>query len=168
MLRAMVPLPYLAGYPQELVSEAERLLESGELGARLAERYPGRHEVRSSKALHAYVRELKARVMRHAPPLDRVVYDDKLQVVENALGLHTRTAHPHGKKVHKRREIRVSSVFKDLAPEFLRMIVVHELAHVKHADHDRDFYRLCLHMEPDYHQLELDLRLWLTVRDQEA
>jgi hypothetical protein len=61
--------------------------------------------------------------------------------------------------------MRVASLFKDAAPEFLRMIVVHELAHMKHADHDRDFYKLCTYMEPDYPQLELDLRLQLTVQD---
>ena len=42
------------------------------------------------------------------------------------------------------------------------MIVVHELAHLKEREHDKAFYALCQHMEPDYHQLEFDLRLWLT------
>ncbi|NTV12271.1 MAG: M48 family metallopeptidase, partial [Zoogloea sp.] len=41
---------------------------------------------------------------------------------------------------------------------FLRMIVVHELAHIKEREHDKAFYQLCRHMEPDYHQLEFDLR----------
>ncbi|HYG06232.1 MAG TPA: YgjP-like metallopeptidase domain-containing protein, partial [Stenotrophomonas sp.] len=39
---------------------------------------------------------------------------------------------------------------------------VHELAHLKESDHNKAFYQLCLHMEPDYHQLEFDLRLYLT------
>jgi predicted metal-dependent hydrolase len=42
------------------------------------------------------------------------------------------------------------------------MIVVHELAHMKEREHDKAFYQLCAHMEPDYHQLEFDLRLYLT------
>jgi predicted metal-dependent hydrolase len=46
--------------------------------------------------------------------------------------------------------------------EWLRMIVVHELAHTKERSHDKAFYQLCTHMEPDYHQLEFDLRLYLT------
>ena len=45
------------------------------------------------------------------------------------------------------------------------MIVVHELAHLKHADHDKAFYQLCTHMLPDYHQLEFDVRLYLTYRE---
>ena len=45
------------------------------------------------------------------------------------------------------------------------MIVVHELAHLKEREHGKAFYALCLHMEPDYHQLEFDLRLWLTAQE---
>ena len=42
------------------------------------------------------------------------------------------------------------------------MIAVHELAHLKEREHNKAFYQLCLHMEPNYHQLEFDLRLYLT------
>jgi predicted metal-dependent hydrolase len=45
------------------------------------------------------------------------------------------------------------------------MIVVHELAHLRHRDHDKAFYALCCHMAGDYHQLEFDLRLWLGLRE---
>jgi predicted metal-dependent hydrolase len=48
---------------------------------------------------------------------------------------------------------------------FLRMIVVHELAHLKEYAHNKAFYQLCTHMEPDYHQLEFDTRLYLTHLD---
>jgi hypothetical protein len=47
------------------------------------------------------------------------------------------------------------------------MIVVHELAHLREFEHNKAFYRLCESMEPDYHQLEFDLRLWLTARELE-
>lgn len=53
-------------------------------------------------------------------------------------------------------------MFRDAPAEFLKMIAVHELAHLKEADHNKAFYQLCTHMEPDYHQLEFDLRLYLT------
>lgn len=41
------------------------------------------------------------------------------------------------------------------------MIVVHELAHLKEKQHNKAFYRLCLNMLDNYHQLELDMRLYL-------
>ena len=45
------------------------------------------------------------------------------------------------------------------------MIVVHGLAHVKEKDHNKAFYKLCVSMEPDYHQIEFDVRLYLTHLD---
>jgi len=45
------------------------------------------------------------------------------------------------------------------------MIVVHELAHLREKDHDKSFYQLCQHMEPRYHQLEFELRVYLTYLD---
>eukprot|EP01034_Spumella_vulgaris_P033554 gene33554-41405_t len=54
------------------------------------------------------------------------------------------------------------TMFKQAPDEFLRMIVVHELAHLREKGHDKAFYQLCAHMEPQYHQYEFDLRLYLT------
>ena len=68
----MDPLRFIAGYPPEVTEQAVRLLEAGELGRAIAQRYPERHEVRSSRALHDYVHELKARYLKKAPPLRRV------------------------------------------------------------------------------------------------
>ena len=45
------------------------------------------------------------------------------------------------------------------------MIVVHELAHIKEREHGKAFYQLCTHMEPDYAQLEFDVRVYLTYLD---
>lgn len=161
----MTVLPYLAGYSPELQARVREMLASGQLAARLAARYPERHGVRTNKALQRYVQEIKAQRMRTAPPLGQVLFDDRLHVVHGALGLHTTTTRAHGARLRKRREVRIAGLFKETPPEFLHMIVVHELAHMKHAEHDRDFYRLCEHMERDYHQLELDLRLFLTARE---
>jgi predicted metal-dependent hydrolase len=67
-----------------------------------------------------------------------------------------------GNKLKAKREIRVASLFKDGPAEFLKMIVVHELAHLRERSHDKAFYQLCAYMEPAYHQLEFELRLYLT------
>ena len=58
-----------------------------------------------------------------------------------------------------------AELFINTPAEFLSMIVVHELAHFKEQEHNKAFYKLCCHMEPDYHQLELDVRLYLLLLD---
>jgi hypothetical protein len=95
----------------------------------------------------------------------KVVFDNRLHVTANALGLNGHIPRVQGNRVKTKREIRVASLFKEVPPEFLRMIVVHELAHLRERQHDRAFYQLCCHMEPDYHQLEFDLRLYLTLHE---
>lgn len=62
-----------------------------------------------------------------------------------------------GGKLKAKVEIRVATVFRNAPEPFLRMIVVHELAHLKEKEHNKAFYQLCCHMEPQYHQLELTL-----------
>lgn len=159
------PLKYLAGYPAALQAQARTLLAQGRLGPMLAAKYPEPHAVRNDGQLYEYVQALKDRHMRKAVPLGKVLYDGRLQVVKHALGTHTSISRVHGGRLKASREIRIASVFRDAPAAFLQMIVVHELAHLREPEHDKAFYQLCTHIEPDYHQLELDLRLYLTARD---
>ena len=91
--------------------------------------------------------------------------DRKLQVVAHALGTHTTISRVQGNKLKAKREIRIASMFKDAPPEFLQMIAVHELAHIKEREHDKAFYKLCTYMAPNYHPLEFEVRLYLTHLD---
>lgn len=161
----MQPLKYLTGYPPHVQARVRELLAEGRLGTLLAQKYAEPHAVRNDGQLYAYVQALKERYMRKAVPLGKVLYDGKLQVVKHALGTHTAISRVQGGKLKASREIRIASVFRDAPAEFLKMIVVHELAHLKQAGHDKAFYQLCTHMAPDYHQLEFDLRLYLTQLD---
>ena len=156
------PLKYLAGYSPELQAQVRELIAADKLGEMLARRYAEVHEVRSDKALFDYTQDLKQRFMRNAPPLNSVMFDAKLKVIQHALGTHTRRTQQQGAKTRMRREIRVASLFREAPADFLKMIVVHELAHLKELEHDKAFYQLCHHMTADYGQLEFDLRLWLT------
>ncbi len=158
----MDALKYLAGYPEHVQSRVRALIEAGRLGPMLAERYGERHAVRNDGQLYDYVQAMKDRHLRKSVPLGKVVYDGKLQVVQHALGTHTAISRVHGGKLKASREIRIASVFRDAPAEFLKMIVVHELAHLKETEHNKAFYQLCTHMAPHYHQLEFDLRLYLT------
>ena len=158
----MQPLKYLAGYPEPLLAQVRELVAAGRLGEVLARRYPQGHAVRSDRQLYDYVQEMKDRHLRQSLPLARVAYDGKLQVMKHALGTHTAVSRVQGSRLKASREIRIATVFRDAPAGFLKMIVVHELAHLKEAGHNKAFYALCAHMAPDYHQLEFDLRLYLT------
>ena len=161
----MLPLKYLQAYPATLQDKVRQLIAQQRLGEHLAKRYPDRHPVQSDKALYAYTMELKQQHLKNAPGIDKVLYDSKLDVVQRALGLHTAISRVQGSKLKAKKEIRVAPLFKAAAPEFLQMIVVHELAHLKEVDHNKAFYQLCNYMLPDYHQLEFDLRVYLTWRE---
>ena len=120
------------------------------------------HAVRTDRALFDYVQALKTDYLRGAEPVNKVLFDSKLHVVHNALGMHSTLSRVQGGKLKAKREIRLAALFKDAPPPFLRMITVHELAHLRVREHDRAFYQLCEHMEPSYHQLEFDVRVYLT------
>jgi predicted metal-dependent hydrolase len=155
-------MKYLAAYPAALCAQVEQLMAQGRLGDWLLKRYGSVHGIRTDRALYDYVSGLKSEFLRNAEPLAKVAFDNKLHVIRNALGTHTTISRVQGSRLKAKREIRVASLFKEVPIEWLRMIVVHELAHSKERAHDKAFYQLCAHMEPDYHQLEFDLRLYLT------
>jgi len=158
----MQELKYLSAYSEQTRAQVGQLIAKQQLGEVLAKRYPSAHGIRTDKALYDYVQELKTEHLRNAEPINKVAFDSKIHVIQHALGLHTAISRVQGNKLKAKHEIRVASMFKDVPLEFLRMIAVHELAHVKEKQHDKAFYKLCCYMEPNYHQYEFDLRLYLT------
>lgn len=152
---------YLAGYPAPLVEAVRRGIAEGTLGPLLRRKYPAAHTVRTDRALYDYVQAIKNTCLRNAAPLSKVAYDSKLKDLQQALGTHTTIARVQGGKLKAKREIRIAGLFRDMPEAFLRMIVVHELAHLKERAHDKAFYQLCQHMAADYHPLEFDLRAYL-------
>ena len=161
----MSDLKYLRGYPEPLLQQVRQLIAEGRLGDYRGRRYPGRHEVQSDKALYGYVQELKQAHLKSAPSIDKVLYDSRLDLTHRALGLHTAVSRVQGGKLKAKKEIRVATLFREAAPEFLKMIVVHELAHLRESEHNRAFYKLCEHMLPGYGQIEFDLRMFLHWRE---
>ncbi len=138
------------------------MLLENKLGDYLHKKYPESHEIQSNKALYEYAVELKQTYLKTAVPIDKVIYDNHLTVDHHALGLNTAISRIQGGKLKAKKEIRIAALFKNTPAAFLRMIVVHELAHLKERDHNKAFYQLCEYMEPNYHQLEFDLRVFLT------
>lgn len=158
----MQALKYLSAYSDQTRAQVSLLIEQNKLADVLRKRYPAAHEIRTDRALYDYIQALKSEFLRNAEPINKVAFDSKIHVIQHALGLHTAISRVQGSKLKAKHEIRVASMFKDVPLEFLRMIAVHELAHVKEKQHDKAFYKLCTYMEPNYHQYEFDLRLYLT------
>lgn len=152
---------YLPGYPAHVQAQVAQLHAQGKLGHYFKQRYPQGHAVQSDKALYEFCNGLKQRYLKNAPLLDKVYFDNQLTIERQTLGLNTAISRVQGGKLKAKKEIRISSFFKTTSLEFLTMIVVHELAHLKERNHDKAFYQLCLHMEPDYMQYEFDCRLYL-------
>ncbi len=157
----MIPLKYLQHYPASLQDKIRQMQSQNTLGEYIAQRYPQSHNVQTDKALYQYSSEIKQEFLRNAPLLDKVHYDNRLSIDHHALGLNTAISRVQGGKLKAKKEIRISSFFKETPADFLKMIVVHELAHLKERNHDKAFYQLCQHMEPNYHQLEFDCRVYL-------
>ena len=162
----MTTLTYLQGYPESLLAQVQTLITQNRLGEVIQTRYPDTHDITTDKALYQYTQDFKNQFLRNAPQINKVAYDNKIHVLKNALGLHTSVSRVQGGKLKAKAEIRVATVFRQAPEAFLRMIVVHELAHLKEKDHNKAFYQLCCHMEPHYHQLEFDMRLWLICKDE--
>ncbi|HEY0489664.1 MAG TPA: YgjP-like metallopeptidase domain-containing protein [Telluria sp.] len=161
----MQPMKYLSAYSDQTRAQVSLLIEQNKLAGVLRQRYPAAHAIRTDRALYGYIQDLKTEFLRNAEPINKVAFDSKIHVIQHALGLHTSISRVQGSKLKAKHEIRVAAMFKDVPLEFLRMIAVHELAHVKEKQHDKAFYKLCTYMEPNYHQYEFDLRLYLTELD---
>ena len=158
-------MKYLSAYPDSLQVQVRQLLDEDKLGDMLLKKYPRAHGVRTDKALYDYVMALKTEFLRSSEPLSKIAFDSKLHVIAHALGTHTTVSRVQGNKLKAKREIRVATLFREGPEAFLKMITVHELAHIKEKGHDKAFYQLCTHMEPRYHQYEFDLRVYLTHMD---
>ena len=142
------PLRYLQDYPADTLAQVEQLLQQDRVADWLLKKYPQAHTIRTDRALFDYVHALKAEYLRGAAPVDKVLFDAKLHVVKNALGTHTMVSRVQGNKLKAKREIRIASLFKIVPDEFLKMITVHELAHLKERAHGCGVHRKPLLLRP--------------------
>jgi hypothetical protein len=161
----MKELKYLNHYPAQTKEQVKKLIDSGNLAKHLLKKYPIPHAIKSDKTLFEYANNLKTVFLKKSSPLSKVVYDGKINVIHNALGTHNFISRVQGSKLKSKNEIKIASMFKSVPEDFLEMIVVHELAHFKTKEHNKAFYKLCEYMQPSYHQIEFDLRLYLTYVD---
>lgn len=161
----MNKLKYISSYSPSIQDQVKSMLEAKTLSKYLLSKYPNAHSITNDKVLRAFVMDIKNQYLKKSSPLSKVQFDDKIHVINNALGLHSFVSRVQGNKLKSKNEIRIATVFKSAPEAFLQMIVVHELAHLKEKEHNKAFYQLCQHMQSNYHQVELDLRIYLTQID---
>ena len=162
MSKKSANLAYLAHYPDHLKNEIQALIDSNRLGDWLRARYKTVHSVANDNDLRSFTMLLKNQYMKKTAHLSKIEFDSKIHIVNHALGLHSYVSRVQGGKLKSKNELRVSTLFKNTPEPFLNMIVVHELAHLREKQHNKAFYQLCQHMLPDYHQIEFDVRVYLT------
>jgi predicted metal-dependent hydrolase len=66
-----------------------RLLDNDKLAELLLKKYPVTHDIKTDKALYIYVVNMKNQFLRQSSSLSKVVYDDKIDVLHQALRLHS-------------------------------------------------------------------------------
>lgn len=157
-------MKYINHYPKHLQEQVQNLLEKNKLADYIKSKYPKKHDYTTDKTLYTYVMDLKNQYLKKYQ-VSKVLYDGKINVINNALGMHTFVSRVQGNKLKAKNEIRVATIFKNMPEEFLEMIVVHELSHFKEKEHNKAFYDMCSYMMPNYHQVEFDLRVYLLYID---
>lgn len=158
-------LKYLNHYSEQTQQSVHKLIEQNKLKSYLLGKYTTSHGIKSDKQLYEYTQKIKNEFMKKTAPLAKVSYDANINIIHNAVGTHHFISRIQGAKLKVKNEIKIASIFKSIPQEFLQMILVHELAHFKEKEHNKAFYSLCTKMEPQYHQYEFDLRIYLTHLD---
>lgn len=158
----MQKLQYIAHYPEHTRELARKLIDDKRLGDYILNKYPSTHNISNDTLLYNFALKMKNSSIKKSTHISKIVYDGKLCNLHSALGINTLAVRVQGAKLKSKNEIHIATTFKNAPEEFLRMIVAHELSHLKIKDHNRSFYTLCTHLEPNYHQLEFDFRLYLT------
>ncbi|PID27069.1 MAG: metal-dependent hydrolase [Candidatus Cloacimonadota bacterium] len=158
-------IKYIEHYPEEVKNKVKLMIEKNSLKNYLLINYSEPHNFTNNKLLYKYVINLKNRYMKRSIPLSSVSYDDKIETAYQALGVNIFHSKVHGKKLKSKNSIKISTFFKHVPESFLQMIAVHELAHFKEKDHNKQFYNLCKYMKDDYFQVEFDTRLYMIYLD---
>jgi predicted metal-dependent hydrolase len=127
-------LKYLSGYSLTIQNQVQEMIANQKLSSYLLSKYPNVHQIYNDKALRGYVMNIKNTYLKKSVSLSQIKYDDKIHVINNALGLHTYVSRIQGNKLKSKNEIRIGDLFKKGPEVFLEMIVVHELSHLKEKD----------------------------------
>src|SRR3546814_19531008 len=78
---------YLGGYPLSMRDDVARLIVANKLAPYLARKYPQRHALQSDAALYDYTLELQQNYLRSQSPLQKLIWQNKLDGMPKVQGL---------------------------------------------------------------------------------
>ena len=87
----------------------DTLIGQNRLAEVLLQKYSAMHDIRTDKALYAYVLDLKNSFIRNAQIPSKVMFDNDIRAIQRALGLHTAISRVQGGRLKAKNEIRVAS-----------------------------------------------------------
>jgi predicted metal-dependent hydrolase len=105
----MSKLKYLTGYSATVTDQVHKLIDNDKLAEVLLKKYPVAHNIRTDKALYSYAMGMKNQFLRQSSPLSKVVYDDKIDVLYQALGLHSFVSRVQGGNLKAKNEFLTST-----------------------------------------------------------
>jgi len=115
-----VSLKYLSAYSLDIQQKIQEMITNQTLSTYLLAKYPKTHQIYNDKALRGYVMNIKNQFLKKSVPLSQIKYDDKIHVINNALGLHTYVSRVQGNKLKNKNEIRIGALFKKLLKHFYK------------------------------------------------
>ena len=98
----MFTLKYISKYPQQVKDQVIQLVEDHKLSDYLLNKYPTTHPYVNDKSLKEYTVSIKNEYIKRSAPLSQVMYDPKIHVIKNALGLHTVISRIQGNKLKRK------------------------------------------------------------------
>lgn len=156
---------YLRGYSDNIIMSVKKLVDTDKLGLYLKNKYKNVNNCKKDKELYNLAKEIKDKYMKKQKLPEKIFYDNKIELSNQALGLHSYIPVKHGKKYKMKNEIKISSRFKNLPYEFMENVLIHELCHLKEKNHNKAFYNLCRNIDDRYFEKDLDIRIYLTYVD---
>ena len=102
-------LKYIKAYPSHLQAQIESLIKQEKLNSYLLKRFPSPHNITNDKALRDYVNDIKSQYMKKSSNLSKIQYDNKIHLVNNALGMHSYVSRVQGGKLKSKNELRIST-----------------------------------------------------------
>ena len=97
-------MKYINHYPKDLQDKIKVLIDNEKLSSYIKTKYPIAHTYTNDKALYSYVMDFKNEYFKKYQ-VSKVMYDGKINVINNALGMHSIVSRVQGGKLKSKNEI---------------------------------------------------------------